>query len=217
MPPPPLAAICRLLPIGVTVIFDPADERDRVGESVHALDDLSAADVDRGHRAGGDGRAADTARGDLVGTHGARGNLGRRDRTVRHATRHQGVTDGGNALVGAQLLNAIDPVIEPDAQPDVGVGEHRRRDGGGHVRDVGVAEQHGVQALGDREGHGIDAVAPVRCGAVGIDQGELELPRAVEVRAVVHDAALIVDDAGHLGVETRDEIERTNGDDDHEI
>ena len=43
-------------------------------------------------------------------------------------------------------------------------------------------------------------VAPIVGGSrATIDQCELELARAIEIGAAVHDAALIIDDARHLG------------------
>ena len=78
----------------------------------------------------------------------------------------------------------------------------------GHVWRCGVAEQGGVEALGDGEGDGgggLGAVqmraviGPVSGGAGGVDEGEAELAGALEVGGADDDAALVVEEDRDLG------------------
>ena len=85
----------------------------------------------------------------------------------------------------------------------VAMGEDGGRDDG-HVWQRGIAEEDGVEALGDGEGDGVRGlaaagagavIAPVGGGAVRVDEGKLELAGTVEVhwRRADGDSPLVVD------------------------
>ena len=107
------------------------------------------------------------------------------------------------------MFEAVCAVVEPDSQAHVAVGEDRRRDRQ-HVGERRVTEEDRVKALRNRDGHCGNRFSAARAGAViapkgpgslAVDQGKLELPGAVEVDAIGHDAALEVDELGHLRAE----------------
>ncbi len=90
--------------------------------------------------------------------------------------------------------------LEPHPQAYVTVREHRRGNGG-HVCQRRVAQEHGIKALCDCHGdrgrrlaacHAGAIVAPVGRGAVRVDERELELAVAVEVRVGDRYATLVV-------------------------
>ena len=158
-------------------------------------------------------------RRELRACHRAIGEFRRGHRAIGYIGRHHGVADGGNALVRGQLLETVGPVVEPDAQPDVGIGENtggNRR----HVGERGVAQQDGVDTLSNRQSHSIArlaasragaVIAPERGAAVAVDKRELEFPGAVEVHAIHSHATLEIDELRHLRVERRAELD-TEGD-----
>ncbi len=164
--------------------------------------DCSTGDIRRLHRVTPQLRAADRAAGNLAAGDRIRGNGIGGDGAIGE------VTGRREALVGGEKLGAVGSVIEPDAQADVGIAPDA---GGerGHVRDGGIAEQDGVEALrhGERDGvgrlgavHARTVVAPIRGGAGGVDEGELKRARAVEVdRGIAHGhATLVIDQRRHL-------------------
>ena len=89
---------------------------------------------------------------------------------------------------------------------------------GGHVGERGVAEKHRIEPLGHRKRHRQGrrraraagaVVAPIGDRSIGIHQGELELPAALEVHAIDRDTALVVEELGHrcLGCDRTDDCE----------
>ena len=150
---------------------------------------------------------------DIAGADGRRWGRAGCDRL---AARHRRTAARGDALVGSKKLRAVFPIAEPDAQPQIGAGENGRGHGG-HVRERGIAEEDGVTAFADRERDGRrrlaacgagSVIAPIRCRAGGIDDGELEAARALEVHAPNSDAALVVDELRPLRVCEAGEEER---------
>ena len=186
----------------------------RVGRELGATD-RTAADL-----CGADGTSGDLGRGD-----GARGDLCAGDRAIRHVARHDRIADRRDALVRREELRAVHAVIEPHAQAHIGVVEDGAGDGH-HVRQRGVAQQHGVKPLGDGERdrrrrlgrggcHG-GVITPIGGGARPVHEGELELAGAVEVHRTDGDAALVVDELGHLRVERGGEQGESGDDCRHE-
>ena len=149
------------------------------------------------------------AGGKLAAADGTAGDFGAGDAAIWHAASNNRITDGSNALVRCEELGAVGAVIEPDAQTHIGIGEDTGGHGG-HVGERGVPQLHGVESLGDGEsdgGGGLAArgaaaiIAPVGGAAGGADEGELELAGAVKVQGADRDAALVVQDLGHLSTE----------------
>ena len=78
---------------------------------------------------------------------------------------------------------------------------------GHHVRQRGITEQDGVQALRDRQGNrgcwlrsrqAHTIIAPVTHRRIAVHQGELETRQAVEVHVVHDDPSLIVQKLRHV-------------------
>ena len=75
--------------------------------------------------------------------------FGRGDGTIGDRlglARHHGVPHCGDALVWREQLRAVHPVVEPDAQVHLAIGEDRSRHHG-HVGQAGVAKQYGVKTF----------------------------------------------------------------------
>ena len=112
-------------------------------------------------------------------------------------------------MIGREELRAVRAVIEPDAEPHIGIAEDRGRN---HLRGR-IAEQDGVETVRDTDADGGSrlvagrtrpVVAPIGHSAGSINESELELAGAVEVRGADDDAALVVDDLRDLSAERAD-------------
>ena len=108
------------------------------------------------------------------------------------------------ALIWRKKLETRGSVVaEPHPQAKIGLGEdHRSQEG---IHQGRVTEEHGVKSLCDWErdtrrrlaaGDAAAVVAPVGDAAGGIDEGEFELARALEIdrRCADRDAALVVNE-----------------------
>lgn len=102
------------------------------------------------------------------------------------------------------MLKAEDPIVEPDAEADIGVFE----DGGRECGHACIAKKDGVQAFdngkrnsGGRLGTcgGGAVIAPVGDRAGAVDEGKFELTGAFEVGAVHGDATLVIDELRNGG------------------
>ena len=153
-----------------------------------------------GHRGIGNGRCVLRA-GYIAGQISAEASGG------EGFSRVDGIGNRRQTLVGCDLLELMGAVVEPDAQPDIlllqGAWRDRR-----HVRERRIAQQHRIEPLahgqvdcggGCGSPHAGAVVAPVGGRAVCVDEGELELPVAIEIHTLHGDAALVVERLGQGG------------------
>ncbi len=105
-------------------------------------------------------------------------------------------------------METIDPIVEPNAQAHLGIGEDR----GGDDRHVGhgcVPEQDREETLRDGEGDGRARLAAATAGAVvapesdrgvAVHQREFELAGPIKIGAIRRDQALVADQLWDLGL-----------------